>query len=467
MPHDPRERPEDRRQPATWAPVGYTGSVSDLPDSIWFVRRVVTNAVPRTSEEASVGLRRCWQFVTWALAEGLTLDDTTLFAAGNVTRFKQTIKGPTMTRNAVGSILRRLDPDLGFAGTTRKPTDKPKRWTENADVRQIGERRLPLAADVAAVIERYVPARLPAERWEPIAELVRQVVTITCPASQRRAKTLLREVAYLAAWVHGEHRPMVPTVVLAGRTIEDFLDVLTAGRLPVRTVASFASNLHAVREAFGIPLKVTRRQFPAAAEKDPYNTFEIDRVFALATRIPTRNRRRHATAALDLMFGVGAKPNEVAEIEPDHVNDTCGIVSVTLTHPVRTVEVLPDYVAGIRAAVAGARAAGDRFLVGGAAEVRSKRLLSLLDGKAWKVDVDTRRTRATWIVEASATPGFYAHVLDLLEATGLRTLARINELLPHIAARRNELTGVLVQPAAPAEDFDDEADDDVRRSVAS
>ena len=442
---------------ATWLPAGYTGSVSSPPDWIVFVRRVVTNAGPRTEQETTVGLRCCGQYVTWALAEGLALDDTTLFTADNVTRFKQTIKGPTTTRNAVGSILRRLHPDVGFASTTRKAAVKPPSSNAgDAEVIQIVERRPRLADDVIAEIERYVPTRLPAERWEPIADIVRQAVTLAGPTSPHRAKDLCREVAYLAAWVHSEHLTMVPTVVLAGATIEAFLDVLTAGGLPVRTVASFASNLHAVRESSGIPLKVTRRKFASAAEKNPYNTFEVDRIYSLATRIPTRHRRRHATVALDLMFGVGAMPGEVAEVEPDHIIDTGGTVSVTLTHPVRTVQVLPNYADGVRAAAKDARTAGDRFLIGGAAAVRNKRLLSLLGAPVWKVDVDTRRTWATWIIEVAATPDLYPHFLDLLSATGLHTLARIDELLPH---RSLEL------PTAPA--ACDEADDGDDGMVAS
>jgi hypothetical protein len=440
---------------AGWRPADLPSGVD--PDWVVFVRDAVAAAGPRSDTETRNALRWCAEYVTAALHSEMALNPATLFAADRVDAYRATLSAPTGTKDAMASILKRLHPSVGLAGTTRGRASATAtgQQTKSPVVVLPGGRRPTLTVEVVEAIDTFVPTLLAAELWAPIQTLVREAVRAVAPASVQRARTLCRDMAYLTAWLLCQHRMLAPAVILKAATIEEFLGVLLSNGRPPRSVASYASNLHAVREAHGLPLDVTRRAFQAASPKAPYNMAEVDRFYEQVARIPSRGRRRNATAALNLMFGAGAFPAEAASVAPADVQRSPDGVKVALPGRDVPVTVLPAYADVVDAAAAAARAARERFLLGGSAMRRDNRLNQIFRGSGprWRVTVDSRRARATWLVEVVATPGLYPTLVDMFAATGLHSFQRIVELYDDIAARHRELTDApLPNPSPPTAD---------------
>lgn len=430
---------------ATWLPEGLPGG--SVPEWVLFVRTTVAAAGPRNVDEARNALRWAGGLVEEATAADMPLVAGALFGAASVSAYLEPLTAPKGTKVAMSSLLRRLHPDIGCAGTTRT-----KAATTDVHVPGVVlvERPRPvLSADVSAAIDRFVPTLLPVDVWAHISGVVRSIVRDAAPTLPSGAVNWCRDVAYLTAWLHSEHRVLVPSAILKARAIEEFLGVLLKhGRMP-RSVASYAANLHAIRDARGIPLDVVRRPFPKATAKEPYNPAEIAMLYEQARRIPAKPRRQFATTCLDLMFGVGAKPAETTFVVPADVSRDASGVFVCLSG--RPVPALPAYAARIWDAAVRARATGESFMVGGLATNRPNRLSQLLHGKGdrWRVHADSRRARATWLVEIAARPGPRG-LPGLLEMAGLSTMQRFDELIEHIAARQLELSDTSFLTTTPA-----------------
>ncbi len=429
-----------------------TGMKSPTPNWVLFVRESVAAAGPRDHAEARNALRWCAGLVEAAVAAGMPLEASALFGAGSVTAYLETLSVPKGTKAGMSSLLRRLHPDVGCAGTTRVASAAPTDTAVSDTAMHLVERtQVAVSPNVAAEIDRFVPTLLPPELWSRINGVVRSIVRDSAPISPERAVTLVRDVAYLTAWMHTEHRVLVPATILKAASIEAFLDVLVANGRGQRSVASYASNLHAVRDAHGLPLDVVRRHFTKPTAKEPYNAAEIDALYEQAARIPTADRRRHATTCLDLMFGIGAKPTEAGLVRPDDVTKIGAAVAVNVSG--QSVEVLPAYADSIAKAAALVRAKGGTFLIGGAATTVGGRSSALFfgKGKRWQVTADSRRARATWLVEIAARLDRAGGLPGLLGAARLTTMQRFDELMDHIAARSLELTDTSFLTLVPPE----------------
>lgn len=421
-----------------------------------FVRMVVAEAVPRTDKEARTVLSYCGDYVVWLTQSGHALDVGTVFAEEFVSTYRTQAlaRRPKGTADAICSHLRRLAPGVGLGGTTRKLVQAPA-----PVVSALAEAPPALSAAVAETITSYRPTRVAEDRWAAVAPMVRQAVTAASPARAQRAEDLLRCCAYLAAWVESKHRPVRIDTVLDGATIEAFSAVLARAGVTKRSLATFSSNLHALREANGLPLLVERLQLGRARAKAPYEADEVDAIFRQAARIPTAARRRHAHAGLALSFGAGVKPGVCGWLPPESIIEQDGLVLVRSVHPerwddrlaydedqladalgygaavpperARSVVVLDRYADVLLAVRKAAVDAGDRLLLGGTAQRRNGRFCQLMrpgrDSK-WVVEVDSKRAQLTWLAEAAAPLA-----AQLGGAAALRRLAFEHSVLDHIA----------------------------------
>jgi integrase len=426
---------------ATWNPT------PDQPTTapwVQFVRDVVTAAGPRTPRDAATVLRYCATYIQHTQTTGEPLDAHTLFDADHIAAYRQTLTGPAGTQAAITSTLRRLHPTIGLAGTTRQPRpDTPTHHhtttTAAGDGGVSAADAVPVTPDdVTAAIATFAPQLIPTERWNQTADLVRTIVRRTHPTTTRRATHLCRDVSYLASWAVATHREPAIDVILDPVTIEQFLTTLLEQGRHNRSVATFASTLHTVREANGIPLgDTTRRSFPAPTPQTPYDDDTIDLIYTQANRVPSHARRTRILTALGLMFGAGARPGEVGSVTPDDVTCVDGRWFVHFTGSGRTVPVLDTYAEAIAEGANHARTTGDTYLIGGPSAQRTKRLSGLLNSKdRWSVTVSPTRAWATWFTVAASTPGLFAAPIDLYAATGLRTLTSSWDLLTLSADRR-------------------------------
>lgn len=429
---------------ATWTP----RSGSPTPHALEWVRATVAAAGPRDVHEARRALRYALAYAEHLVAAGTPLDAAAVFAPEQVDTYRTTAMiGAKGSRWAASSFLKRLHPDVGLAGTTRhatdtdadEPADEPVRDTEGAAAAGTAPAVVVVSDEVDDVIAGYVPATLDPARWAIIADLVRTAVRRCAPARPGRARDLCRCVAYLAAWAHATRRPLRTDTILAASTIEAFIAVLDSGDVPARSTATFASNLHAVREAHGLPLDVERRRFPAASPRGPYDTAEVDAFYATAAIAPRRARRRHLTAALDLILGAGAFPKDAAAATPDDVSvDGAGCTLVRFAD--RTVPVLDDHAQSLLDCADEARAAGDQWLIGGGVERRQNRLSELFGSPKspqWAIPFEATRGRTTWLIAASLDPGRYGGPLEFLDHAGLACFTSLDRIADAMRAARD------------------------------
>jgi hypothetical protein len=149
---------------------------------------------------------------------------------------------------------------------------------------------------------------------------------------------------------HGASALQVVEDALAAATIEEFIAVFDEGEVSGRTLATFAANLHAVRESHGLPLDVERRHFAKAAAKAPYRSDEMHVLFEQAQKLPTAMRRHRVTGALCLLFGAGLFTIDAAMVEPDDVVYDSATKTLDVQVQGRAVRVLTAYVYDLRCA---------------------------------------------------------------------------------------------------------------------
>ena len=447
-----------------WWPAGVT-PVEPVPVEVAQTRDVVGAAGPRSHKEATKVLRYCWEYLEHRRAAGRSVDASEAFTAEAVEAYKEDLAGAAGSKDARCSYLRRLHPHVGLAGTTRT-TQAATRTTQATThpapasglVLAVSDSATPASETVAAMIAGHRPQLLAAPLWEVVGDLTRTVVAKVGVQRPERARLLMTDVAYVAAWVHSQHRPVTPETVLAGATIEAFLTLLSGVRNE-RGVATVAANLHAVREANGIGCDVERRRFPAAAAKAPYSPAELDEAYRRAGRIPQAGRRAYVRAGMALLLGAGAAPGECGWAltsavvrKADGVWVGLGVPgewrtrldtdaeSALATVERRWVQVLDDHADDVLVANEYATANDQPFLLGGTGLRRNDRLNRVLAGTSdhWTVQLDTTRARATWLVDA-AVSGRYPVITDLLAAAGAVGLERLDAVLPDIAARASEV----------------------------
>lgn len=411
---------------ATWSPN------DDADDAVVDIARAaVATAKPRTRTEARNALRYAVTYLTHRHDHGETIAPEAAFASDAVDHYRRhDLTGATGTKAAVASHLKRLHPAVGFAGTTRT-TNVDKRAVTRPAPRPVVEPVTGPNPAVATTIDSWAPTNMHPERWDRIAGVCRHAVTAANPTRPSRARDLLRSASYLAAFTDARHRPLRIDVVFAAATIEHFIAVYANG-ITTRSAATHASNLHALRDAVGLPLDVERRRYPVD-RSGPYDSADIDDLYRQATHLPTEGRRRQATAALDVVFGAGATPTEAVAVRPaDVATDADGNVTVTLADV--TVPVLADHAATLAGAASAAAANGDRYLLGGRDGSRRNRFNQLFGANElgrWGIDVDSTRARYTWLVTAVNDPA-YGTFADFVTVARLRSLTVLDQLLPHI-----------------------------------
>ena len=430
---------------AGWTPDQVTASDAPL---LVAVRSVVLAAKPRSVREARSSLRWGYDYLAASVtAVDGRFDAAMVFAATPVEAYVTGLDVPTGTRDAMRSHLRRMHPEVGFAGTTRttKTTTAATAAAATPDgstsapavsaALSAGRRVwpvsvVPVSSEVVGWLNGWVPSLLPADRWERVRPLVTCGVLSCAPVTRARVLDLARCVAYLAAWADSTCRPLRPAAVLSASTIEEFLGVLADGGVPVGSLRTFASNLHAVRSACGLPLDVPRMPFERPDMNDPYTVSEVNALYEDAARIRHEVRRREAVWALDLLFATGALPAEVAMVRGVDIVEAASVV--VLSSPVRRVPVFERFRTRLADA---ATETGAGFVLGGTGVVRRNRFRQVLGPTSLGeggVEVSASRARATWLVEAATTPGLFATLAELWSVTGSKSLQGFDRLAAHI-----------------------------------
>ena len=402
--------------------------------------------------EARTALRWVFEFLSATVPSDGVFDVRDVFSKERVESYVDGLDRPSGTLNAIRSTLRRVHPEIGFAGTTR-----PTKTASNIQAPPaVGSSSASATASDAAagtvpdavggvscvvLLDGWVPSLLPVERWVRVEPVVFEALSGFRVATRARALDVARSVTYLAAWAESACRPLRVESVLSAVSIEEFLRVLVEGGAPDGSLRTFASNLHAVREANGLPLDVARMAFEKPSMNDPYSQGEVDALFVSASRINDVERRRHAVWALDLVFGTGALPAEAALVRGTDITEEGA--RVVLAKPVRAVPTLERYRGSLAEA---ARLAGAGFVLGGSGVVRRNRFRQVLGPTSLGeggVDVSWSRSRVTWLVEVATTPGLFPSLAELWDAVGVESLQAFDRLSIYIR-NADATAGVVV-----------------------
>jgi len=267
-------------------------------------------------------------------------------------------------------------------------------------------------------------------RWRPssvspqAARFARDVVPLTAPGGQERAKNLLWAAARLADYASSLGLELVPEVVLHPSVIERF--ARCAPGLSGVSRRTLRTNLRFIARRVVPQLAPADVPLPRERAKAPYSPAEIDGYLALAGAQPTAERRMRTAGLVCLGAGAGLIRADLRAVRGTDVACRSGGVVVTVrgARP-RAVPVLSRYHDRLLAA---ARFAGTAPVCGGADPGRrniTTPLTRSLSGGTGLPRLDTSRLRATWLTEVAELLG----LATFMHAAGITCSQRLGDLL--------------------------------------
>jgi hypothetical protein len=275
-------------------------------------------------------------------------------------------------------------------------------------------------AEVAAYIGRWRPSSV-----SPVAAgFARDVVTVSAPCGQERAKNLLWAAGKLADWAISVGLEPVPVVLLHPSVIERF--AAHAPGLTGVTRRTLRASLRFLARRVVPQLAPADRPLPRERAKAPYSPAEIGGYLALADAQPTAARRMRAAGLVCLGAGAGLIRADLRAVRGSDICCRSGgvLVQVSGRRP-RAVPVLARYHPPLLAAAA---FAGTGLVVGGTDPARrnvTTPLTRALAGGTGLPRLDTSRLRATWLADCAAQIGLAA----FMHAAGITCSQRLGDLL--------------------------------------
>jgi len=283
---------------------------------------------------------------------------------------------------------------------------------------------VPSGGDGNDLIAGYIARWRPSSVSPQAAVFARDVIALTGPQGQERAKNLLWAAAKLADWALSLGLEAAPEVLLHPSTAERF--TRCAPGLTGVARRTLRTNLRFIGRRVVPHLYPADAPLPRERAKKPYSPAEISGFLALADAQPTMERRMRAAGLVCLAAGAGLIRGDLREVRGTDVACRSGgvIVAVRGARP-RAVPVLARYHARLLAA---ARSAGAGLICGGADPGRrniTNPLITALDGGTGLPRLDTSRLRATWLAEVADQLG----LATFMHAAGISCSQRLGDLL--------------------------------------
>jgi hypothetical protein len=267
-------------------------------------------------------------------------------------------------------------------------------------------------------------------RWRPspvsprAAAFARDVIALTGPQRQERAKNLLWAAGRLADWALPLGLEAAPGVLLHPSAAERF--TRCAPGLTGVARRTLRTNLRFIGRRVVPQLYPQDMPLPRERAKQPCSPAQIAGYLALADAQPAAGRRMRAAGLACLGAGAGLIRGDLREVRGTDVACRSGGVVVTVrgVRP-RAVPVLARYHARLQAA---ARSAGTGLICGGADPGRrniTNPLITALDGGTGLPRLDTSRLRATWLAEVADRLG----LATFMAAAGISCSRRLGDLI--------------------------------------
>jgi integrase len=274
-------------------------------------------------------------------------------------------------------------------------------------------------AEVTAYIGQWRPSSVSPQA----AAVARDVITVTAPGGQERAKNLLWAAGKLADWAIGMGLEPVPQVLLHPSTAERFTRSAPGLSGPARR--TLRTNLRWIGRRVVPQFYPQDLPLPRERAKAPYTPAEISGYLALAGAQPAPARQMRAAALICLAAGAGLIRGDLRQARGDDVAERAGGVIVQVRGgSERAVPVLGRYQDRLLAA---ARFAGTALICGGTEPGRRNityPLVSALDGGGGLPRLDTSRLRATWLRDCAELLG----LATFMHAAGISCSQRLGDL---------------------------------------
>ena len=274
------------------------------------------------------------------------------------------------------------------------------------------------AVAVAEAIDRFDRSRLPTEQWARIEPGVRAAVEAATPTSVYAARDLLNVVVQLASWADTTGQSTKSEVLFHPDVIDRFVTEGCA-HLAEGTRLNYRRNLRDVGAAVLGASLYPPRPLPLVREdiSEPYTEKELSALLAWCRGLPTAHMRENALGIIALGRGAGLSHQEMARlVGTDVAVDADGVVVSVLGRNPRNVPVLGSW--GPLVAARAADVEERPFLLPERTRIvrhhLSNFILKCPRGDAPRLD--TRRLRASWIVEHL---GRGTHLAALAEAAGV------------------------------------------------
>ena len=286
-------------------------------------------------------------------------------------------------------------------------------------------------------IADYRPRFMPNERWEPIADLVREAVTRCEGKTPHEARVLLGVTASLADWcdrVAGI--PLEVRYVFRHDIVNSYVShLLNNTEMKRSSVATHRSRLLRMADVLqdGPPVIQQLKGLRAGDTAAPYSHDEQVALCWWADQQPTDLRRINATVLLALTMGAGLTNAEALLVEAKDVAvDDLGVLITVYGKRERVVPVLAEW-ESVVADVADAAMRPDQWLFRpNRTSCDGNQLANFLRKCSdHPFQISVQRLRSTWIVTqlAAGTP-----VQAVLDASGIETIGALGRYMDHLPA---------------------------------
>lgn len=302
--------------------------------------------------------------------------------------------------------------------------------TDAASLRLVGRAFAACGGEALAHLMEYTP-RIDAQRWERIADFVRDTVAITAPQTSYTSNRIFLVLSLYVDWaVNIAGLPMTAKVLFRRETISMFI-ARPPRKLGEGTLRNYRSMLLRVAEIL-LPEHNTVAMKPLNGRTSvaPYTAKEDEALRLWAIGQNTELRRSRAMMMLAFCGGAGLRAIEIAELEVGHVTFDDGVLVHVLGQNAREVPVLAEWAVFARTSLIGMDPSEPVF--GTRNRESHKNLLSRFTEKTTG-DIRPRsdRLRATWIVKhlTAGTP-----MKDLMRAAGVQKFENLSRHLQYVPA---------------------------------
>lgn len=276
----------------------------------------------------------------------------------------------------------------------------------------------------------YTP-RIAPQRWERIADFVRDTVAVTAPQTRYTSNRIFLVLSLYVDWaVNIQGLPMTAQVLFRRETISMFI-ARPPRELGEGTLRNYRSMLLRVAEVL-LPEHNTIAMQPLNGRTSvaPYSAAEDEQLRLWAMGQNSDLRRRRAKAMLAFCGGAGLRAIEIAELDVGHIVFDGGAIVTVVGNNAREVPVLAEWATFAREAVIGMES--DTPVFGTRNRSSHRNLLSRFTEKTTgTLRPRSDQLRATWIVKhlTAGTP-----MKELMKAAGVEKFENLSRHLAYVPA---------------------------------